>query len=134
MSLCLYLEGCSVAGAYLAVPCGAHMCPLPRTCQPILISPVTPPPPQRLVWMPSTLEQWGGERGRWVRRGGRGQTGCNLELSYCFNKRLKVQQRCSNSYQQPLTHSVFLLDAASPPQEALCFHSASQLYSVCAAY
>lgn len=93
-----------------------------------------PSPPQRLVWMPSTLEQWGGERGRWVRRGGRGQTGCNLELSYCFNKRLKVQQRCSNSYQQPLTHSVFLLDAASPPQEALCFHSASQLYSVCAAY
>lgn len=44
VSLCLYLEGCSVAGAYLAVPCGAHMCPLPRTCQPILISPVTPPP------------------------------------------------------------------------------------------
>uniref|UniRef100_A0A671UGP0 Inversin n=1 Tax=Sparus aurata TaxID=8175 RepID=A0A671UGP0_SPAAU len=33
VSLCLYLEGCSVAGAYLAVPCGAHMCPLPRTCQ-----------------------------------------------------------------------------------------------------
>ena len=64
----------------------------------------------------------------------------NLELSYRFNKRLKVQPCCSNSYQQPvfavlsILHTLFLSEAASPPQEALCFHSASLLYSVCAAY
>lgn len=43
-----------------------------------------------------------GERGRWVRHVGRGQTGYNLELSYWFNKRLKVQPCCSNSYHQLL--------------------------------
>lgn len=69
------------------------------------------PSPQLLVWMlsTSTLEQLEGERGRRVRQGGQGQTSYNLERSYWFNKRLKVQPCYSNRYQQPLCAFLSLL-------------------------
>lgn len=53
-----------------AVPCGTHMCPLVNTF-----------PPPSLVWIPWTVEQWGGERGRGLRQEDVGHKGYNLEVS-----------------------------------------------------